>query len=361
METEVDNMAYQKFNRDKAINIKMGQYHDNRTLLEESAALTKEESKDIEVNMLRESMSNYVKSDNATNNSIMRRQKYLNESNWFALKSYITKLSIDQAKSLYDFKALKEEYGVDPEVEIEQEVEETLMTEIPLTIKGEMGTIIPIKIEVSPETADVVQAVIGIMDQNVGADKAYLDTPQIEDAADEAMTQIPADMPQMKSASDKISDETVGIISKDQELLADMRAKMDDIEARVSENEHVLGLAGEEEYIEPDPGTGPEGAPELIQDPETGLLFDPETGEIYDPKTGEIIKEELHREYRTQTILEALAVKKATKSIRENYNSYNRDLSIVGGINSLIILEAFDHVFGRTTSYAVLKNRLNIK
>jgi fructose-specific component phosphotransferase system IIB-like protein len=235
------------------------------------------------------------------------------------------------------------------------------MTEIPLTIKGEMGTIIPIKIEVSPETADVVQAVIGIMDQNVGADKAYLDTPQIEDAADEAMTQIPADMPQMKSASDKISDETVGIISKDQELLADMRAKMDDIEARVSENEHVLGLAGEEEYIEPDPGTGPEGAPELIQDPETGLLFDPETGEIYDPKTGEIIKEELHREYRTQTILEALAVKKATKSIRENYNSYNRDLSIVGGINSLIILEAFDHVFGRTTSYAVLKNRLNIK
>jgi hypothetical protein len=81
METEVDNMAYQKFNRDKAINIKMGQYHDNRTLLEESAALTKEESKDIEVNMLRESMSNYVKSDNATNNSIMRRQKYLNESN----------------------------------------------------------------------------------------------------------------------------------------------------------------------------------------------------------------------------------------------------------------------------------------
>lgn len=354
-------MAYQKFNKDKAINIKMGQYYDNQTMLEESAALTQEENKDIEINMLRESISSSVKNDNVTNNSIMRRQKYLNESNWYALKSYITKLSIDQAKSLYDFKALKEEYGIDPEAEIEQEVEEVLMTEIPLTIKGEMGTIIPIKIEVTPETADVVQAVIGIMDKNVGADKAHMDTQQIEVAADEAMAQVPEDMPAMATASDKISDETIGIISKDQELLADMRAKMDDLESRVAENEQVLGLASEEEYAEPDPGTSPEGAPELVQDPESGLLVDPETGEIYDPNTGEIIKEELHREHRIQTVLEALAVKKATKAIRENYSAYNRDLSIVGGINSLIILEAVDHVFGRKTSYAMLKNRLNIK
>jgi hypothetical protein len=199
------------------------------------------------------------------------------------------------------------------------------------------------------------------MDKNVGADKAHMETEQIEVAADEAMSQVPEDMPQMTTAADKISDETIGIISKDQELLADMKAKMDDLEARVSENEQVLGLAGEEEYIEPDPGTTPEDAPELIQDPETGLLVDPETGEVYDPATGEIIKEELHREHRVQTILEALAVRKATKTIKENYNGYNRDVSIVGGINSLIILEAFDHVFGRTTSYTALKNRLNIK
>jgi hypothetical protein len=74
-------MAYQKFNRDKALNIRMGQHYDNQTLLEESAALTQEENKDIEINMLRESMTSYVKAENAANNNVMRRQKYLNESN----------------------------------------------------------------------------------------------------------------------------------------------------------------------------------------------------------------------------------------------------------------------------------------
>ena len=97
---------------------------------------------------------------------------------------------------------------------------------------------------------------------------------------------------------------------------------MDDLESRVAENEQVLGLASEEEYAEPDPGTSPEGAPELVQDPESGLLVDPETGEIYDPNTGEIIKEELHREHRIQTVLEALAVKKS-------YKSYQRKLQCI--------------------------------
>ena len=354
-------MAYQKFNRDRAANIKMGQYYDNDTLLQESAALTKEETKDIEINMLRESMSSYVKAESNANNSVMKRQRYLNESNWYSLKSYITKLSIDQAKSLYDFKALKEEYGIDPAVEIEQEVEEVLMTEIPLTIQGDNGTIIPIKIEVTPETADVVSAVLKLMDQNVGADKANMDSAQIEVAADEAMAQIPEDSEEIVAATDSIADETIGIVSRDQEILAGIKAKMDELESRVSENEMVLGLAGEQEYTQPAPGTVPEGEPELIQDPETGLLVDPNTGELYDPETGEIIKEELHREHKIQTVLEALAVKKANKVIRENFSAYNRDAAIVGGINSLIILEAVNHVFGRKTSYVELKNKLNIK
>ena len=353
-------MAYQKFNKDKAINIKMGQYFDNNTLLQESAALTREESKDIEMNMLRESMSSYAKSDATASSNVMKRQKYLNESNWYALKSYITKLSIDQAKSLYDFKTLKEEYGIDPEAEIEQEVEEVLMTEIPLSIQGDMGTVIPIKIEVTPETADVVNAVLKLMDQNIGADKTQVDSQQIEAAADEAMGQIPDDSEEIVAATDKISDETIGIVTRDQEILAGIKAKMDDLEARVSENEMALGLASEEEYTEPDPGMASEEE-ELIQDPETGLLVDPNTGDIYDPKTGEIIKEELHREHKIQTVLEALAVKKANKVIRENFSAYNRDAAIVGGINSLIILEAVNHVFGRKTSYVELKNKLNIK
>lgn len=354
-------MAYQKFNKHKEINIKMGQHYDNVTLLQESAALKEEENRELEINMLRESMSHYIKADNAQSNNIMRKQKYLNESNWYALKSYITKLSIDQAKELYDFKAIKEEYGVDPEVEIEAEVEETLKTEIPLSITGEMGTVIPIKIEVTPETADVVKAVVGIMDQNVGADKLHLGSEQVEVAADEAMEQIPEDMPEMEAASDAISDETIDIISKDQVMLADMKAKMDDLEARVAEGEAVLGLASEEEIEEPAPGTLPEGEPELVEDEETGLLVDPETGDVYDPKTRELIEEELHREHRTQTILEALAVKKALKTIKEDHSSYNRDLAIVGGINSLIILEAFNHVFGRSMSYNALKYKLKIK
>jgi len=262
---------------------------------------------------------------------------------------------------LYDFKAIKEEYDVDPEAEIEQEVEETLKTEIPLSIKGEMGTVIPIKIEVTPETADVVQAVIGIMDKNVGADKIHLDTEQIETAADEATEQLPEDMPETVAANDKISDETLDIISKDQEMLANIKEKMDDLETRVSEGEAVLGLAGEEEVEDPVEATLPEDEPDLEKDPETGLLVDPETGELYDPKTREPIEEEFHREYKIRTILEALALKKATKSIRENYNGYNRELSIIGGINSLIILEAFNYVFGRSTSYMVLKHNLNIK
>jgi len=74
-------MAAQKFNRDKAINIKAGQYFDNKILLEESLALTKEENKDLEINMLRESMSSYVKADTISRNNVMKKQKYLNESN----------------------------------------------------------------------------------------------------------------------------------------------------------------------------------------------------------------------------------------------------------------------------------------
>ena len=354
-------MSNQKFNRDQASNIKMGQYYDNTVLLQESAALKKEESKDIEVNMLRESMSQYAKADTATNNNVMRKQRYLNEANWYALKSYITKLSIDQAKNLYDFKSLKEEYGIEPEVEIEEEVEEVLMTEIPLEIQGEMGTIIPIKIEVTPETADVVNAVVKLMGNNTDADQGYMDTEQVEVAADEAKEEVPEEMPEKMAAADEIGDETIDIISKDQQILAGIKGKMDDLEARVAENEVVLGLAGEEEFEEPAPGTTPEGEPELIQDPETGLLVDPETGEIYDPETGEIIQEELHREYKVQTILEVLAVKKATKVIRENFGAYNRDVSIIGGINSLIILEAMNHVFGRKLSYIQLKRKLNIK
>lgn len=281
------------------------------------------------------------------------------------MKSYITKLSIDQAKSLYDFKAFKEEYGVDPAAEIEQEVQEVLMTEIPLTIQGDMGTIIPIKIQVTPETSDVVQAVLKLMNQSAATgaapDQAYMDQGQVEVAADQAMEQLPEDTPGVMTAADEISDETIGMISKDQEILAGIKSKMDELEARVSENEMALGLASDQEYMQADPGVAAEGEPELIQDPETGLLIDPETGEIYDPETGEIIKEELHREHRVQTILEALAVKKANKVINENFKAYNRNAAIVGGINSLIILEAFNHVFGRKTSYVELKNKLNIK
>ena len=355
-------MTYQKFNKDKVNNIKMGQHYDNESILQESAALTREESKDIEVNMLRESMSSYVKKDRLANTTIMSRQKYLNESNWYALKSYITKLSIDQAKNLYDFKALKEDYGVDPEVEIEEEVEEQLKVEIPLSIQGDNGTIIPIKIEVTPETADVVSAVIGIMDKNNGADKVHMDSEQVEVSADEAMEQLPEEspevMPEVEAASDAISDETVGIISKDQEMMADLKDRMDNLEVVVSDNEQELGLAAEEEVEELIPGEEEDG---LVEDPETGLLIDPETGEIYDPKTRELIEESYHREHKIQTVLEALAVKKATKVLKENYSSYNREVSIVGGINSLIILEAFNHVFGRKISYVELKNKLNIK
>jgi hypothetical protein len=354
-------MTYSKFNRDKAANIKMGQFFDNHSILEESAALTREENKEIELNMLRESIAVRAKAETSASNNVMRKQKYLNESNWYALKSYLTKLSIDQAKSLYDFKALREEYDIDPEVEIEQEVEEVLMTEIPLTIQGDAGTIIPIKIEVTPETADVVQAVLKLMDQNVGAEKMSMETEQIEAAADEAMAQIPEDQPEIMRAADKISDETVDIISRDQQILAGIKDKMDELEARVSENEVALGLASEEEYVEPAIGTATDLEERLVQDPETGLLVDPETGDIYDPKTLEIIKEELHREHKIQTVLEALAVKKANKVIKENFSGYNRNAAIVGGINSLIILEAFNHVFGRKTSYVELKNKLNIK
>lgn len=354
-------MTYTKYNKDKSANIRMGQLSDKQTMLQESAALTLEESKDLEMNMLRESVSKYIKIENENNNSVLRRQKYLNESNWYALKSYITKLSIDQAKNLYDFKSLKEEYGMDPELEIEQEVEEVLMTEIPLQIQGAMGTIIPIKIEVTPETADVVQAVLGIMDQNAGADKMQMDSQEIEASADEAMGQVPEDMPGIMNAADKISDETVDIISKDQQILAGIKDKMDELEGRVAENEQVLGLAGEQPYDEPAFGTRPDGEPELVEDPETGLLFDPETGDIYDPETGKIIEEELHREHKVQTILEALAIKKANKVIKENFSAYNRDMSIVGGINSLIILEAVNHVFGRNITYVQLKKKLNIK
>jgi len=350
-------MAYQKFNRDKAANIKMGQFYDNSMLLQEAAALTKEENKDIEINMLRETIANLHKAE-AVPNTVAKRQKYLNEANWYALKSYITKLSIDQAKSLYDFKILKEEYGMDPEAEIEQEVEEVLMTEIPLTIQGDMGTIIPIKIEVSPETADVIQTVLKLMDKNIGPDKTSMTTDQVEVAADEAMAEVPEDVPAIVNASDKIADETIGIVTKDQEILAGIKTKMDELEARVSENEMALGLASEEQYEEPPLG---QGESDLIQDPETGLLIDPETGDIIDPNTGEIIKEELHREHRVQTILEALAFRKANKVIKENFNAYNRNAAIVSGINSLIILEAVNHVFGRTISYIELKNKLNIK
>jgi len=235
------------------------------------------------------------------------------------------------------------------------------MTEIPLQIQGDNGTIIPIKIEVTPETADVVSAVLKLMDQNIGADKTNTDTQQVEAAADEAVDQLPDDVPNILNASDTISDETIDIISRDQEILAGIQAKMDVLEAKVAENEMALGLAGEGEYVEPDPGTVPDGETGLVQDPETGLLVDPETGDLYDPETGEIIKEELQREHKIQTVLEALAVKKANKVIRENFNAYNRDAAIVGGINSLIILEAFNHVFGRKTSYVELKNKLNIK
>jgi hypothetical protein len=350
-------MAYQKFNRDKAANIKMGQFFDNSTLLQESAALTREENKEIEINMLRESIINANRADSVPV-SVAKRQKYLNESYWYALKSYITKLSIDQARNLYDFKTLREEYGMEPEAEIEQEVEEVLMTEIPLSIQGDMGTIIPIKIEVTPETADVVQAVLRLMDRNVGADKTSLGTEQIEAAADEAMSEVPEDVPAIVNASDKIADETVGIVTKDQEILSGIKTKMDELEARVSENEMALGLASDAQYEEPP--LGEEGS-ELIEDPETGLLIDPQTGDIIDPNTGEIIKEELHREHRVQTVLEALAVKKANKVIKENFNAYNRNAAIVSGINSLIILEAVNHVFGRTISYVELKNKLNIK
>jgi hypothetical protein len=72
-------MAYQKFNRDKAANIKMGQFFDNSTLLQESAALTREENKEIEINMLRESIINANRADSVPV-SVAKRQKYLNES-----------------------------------------------------------------------------------------------------------------------------------------------------------------------------------------------------------------------------------------------------------------------------------------
>lgn len=73
-------MAYQKFNKDKVANIKMGQFYDHQTMLQESAALSKEESKDIEINMLRESMVTHARSENTASTNILRKQKYLNES-----------------------------------------------------------------------------------------------------------------------------------------------------------------------------------------------------------------------------------------------------------------------------------------
>jgi hypothetical protein len=174
-------------------------------------------------------------------------------------------------------------------------------------------------------------------------------------AADEVMAEIPEkEVPTMETSSDEISEEVLEIITKDQESLSGLKDKMDALESRVSENELELGLAGEEEDLEL------EEDPELVKDPETGLLVDPETGEIYD-KTGEVIEEEFQREYKIKTVIEALAFKKANRVIRENFNAYNRDAAIVGGINSLIILEAFDHVFGRKTSYMELKKKLHIK
>lgn len=353
-------MTYTKYNKDKSANIRMGEFFENKTLLEESADFEKDQSGDSEINMLRESMTSVNRAIDA-NRNVIKRQKYLNESNWYALKSYITKLSIDQARGLYDFKSIKEEYGMDPEIEIEQEVEEQLMTELPLSIQGEMGTIIPIKIQVTPETADVVQAVLKLMDQKSGDGRFEMETGEIEDAANNAMDELPGDNPSIINASDKIADDTVNIIAKDQEVLAGIKEKMDALEDRVSEQEYALGLAADSEYEQPALGTTPEGGPELVQDPETGLLVDVETGDIYDPETGEIIKEELHREHRIQTVIEALAVRKAGKILQEGILPYNRDISIVGGINTLIIMETFNHVFGRKISYEELKKKLYIK
>lgn len=353
-------MTYSKYNKDKHLNIKLGNSNDARILNEESEALLYKEQQDLELGMLRESVAKYNKSEMETKNNIQRRQKYLNESNYFALKHYATKLAITQAKGLYDFNVFREEMGVDPEELIATEVEEQMTVEIPLEIQGEMGTVIPIKIETTPETADVVQAVVGLMNANNGDNRMHMDTGQVEDSAIAAVEELPEDNPEFMNATDEIADDTINIISKDQQIISGIKAKMDEIELRVAGNEEILAQMSGTPYDEP---VGPvsQGEPKLVQDPETGLLVDPETGEVYDPETGELIQEEFHREHKISTVLEALAVNKANKMIREGFDKYNRDVAMLQGVNTLIVKKTFDHIFGRKQSYAEMKNELKIK
>lgn len=353
-------MTYPKYNQDKYLNIKAGQYHDNQKVSNELNKILTEEQKNEEIKELGAEITKYYKERQEYVDNISRRQKYLNESNWYALKSYITKLAVIQAKSLYDFNIIKEEMGVDPEEIIAQEVEQELKVEIPLEIQGEMGTIIPIKIEVTPETADVVNTVVGIMNTNNTNDKIYMSPEQVEASADEAMNEVDVDSPEIETATDAISDDVVDIISKDQQILHGIKAKMDELDLRVAGTEEILSQAGEIPYEKPIIAPTPEEE-DLEQDPETGLLINTKTGEIIDPETGQVIEEEFHREHRIQTILEALAVKKATEAIQENHNGYNRNAAIINGLNNLIVRKSMDHVFGRKVSYQELKTELKIK
>lgn len=351
------NQVEKKIRRQESLKNRVHQM----VLNEEADALRYEEEKDIEINMLRESMRPQIELRRNKENVVLKRQKYLNESNWHALRSYITKLAINQAHNLYDLKALKEELGVDAEQEIADEVEETLMTEIPLEIQGAMGTVIPIKIEVTPETADVLNTVMTIMDNNVGNDKMYLDQGQISNAADVAVEELPEEEENVIAANDAIADETIDIISKDQEVLEGIKAKMQELDLRVAGTERIIAGTADVPYEQPPMGTGTDVEERLVQDEETGLLMDPETGDIYDPETMEIIKEDFHREHQTKTILETLAFNKAKKNLNEDFRNYNRETAIIGGINSLIILETFNHVFGRKENYNEIKRKLNIR
>lgn len=353
-------MSYPKFNRGKYLNNKIGKFVEKQNISEEMSTLLENASVEMENNEVTKQLQEQQRRQSDARDLIQRRQKYLNESNWYALKGLLKKLVLEQVSVFYDIKKLSEETEQDIVEEIDQEIEDQLRVEVPFEIVGDNGTVIPIKMEVSPETADAMTAINKIMDNNNGEEKYYMEPEQIEASAEEAVEQDAEENPYYNDKVEELTDDTVDIISKDQQLLQGMKSKMDELELRVRGTEEILNQTADREYEQPAGGTAPK-LDGLVYDEEAGLLIDPETGELFDPETGEPIQEGFHREHKLETILETLAYKKASKMIKEDFSSYNRNTAIVGGLNSLVILKTFDKVFGKERSYLEIKRDLNIK